>query len=136
MTHHLYEDLSRYCPNGNPWEDPIILLMFAKAMGDELVSVDQLVSEVKETSNTVFYFKKDSYLHDCLTKWFHESEQTLQEGLRAYFEDDEYIYFMTGQGYDVFDCDMLDGIGDGGCSTLFSERYDIDMTMMEKDKLI
>lgn len=76
-----------------------------------------------EASNVIglYAISFESVLYELLLAWHGSRDQRISEAVRDYFEDDQFMYFVTGAQYDVFDQDLLGGNGNGETKAAFEE---------------
>lgn len=62
-----------------------------------------------------------SSTYEVLDKWYASIGKILSDEVRNYFEDGEYMYFVSGAQYDIIDADLLGGSGDGTTREAFMQ---------------
>ena len=80
-------------------------------------AIDREMDEI----TSVYRISKDGLLYQALLKWHNRNEnQNLNghslkvlENVRSAVLDDDYLYYVTGCGYDTISSDLLGGTSDG-----------------------
>jgi len=70
---------------------------------------------------SVYRISKDGLLYQALLKWHNRNENhnlneyslKVLENVRSAVLDDDYLYYVTGCGYDTISADLLGGTADG-----------------------
>lgn len=69
-------------------------------------------------SMTLWAIPQDSRLYELLLTWYGTYDEMMR-CVRNAFEDNSYLYFCTGCGYDIMSADLLDGKADGAATRKF-----------------
>ena len=69
----------------------------------------------------LFRFSIYSALYELLEQWYEEQGEDMEYKIRGYYENDDYIYFITGSGYSLYSSDLLGGSADGRAEREFDE---------------
>lgn len=88
--------------------------------------------ETEEAADIIGFYriKKDSALHVLLERFLARQGKEIEGTVRDVvfygdcWNDAEYMYFVTGCGYSVFDRDLLGGNGDGLTEAAFDKYVD------------
>ena len=90
----------------------------------ENMSNDELQENIDDEMNNIISVKrihKEGLLFHALLKWYNRNENhnlndyslKVLENVRSAVLDDEYLYYVTGYGYDTISSDLLGGTSDG-----------------------
>lgn len=61
----------------------------------------------------LYRISKYSRLYDLLCDWYDGIDEDMEERIRGFYDDGDYIYFVTGCGYSIYSADLLAGGSDG-----------------------
>lgn len=84
------------------------------------------IAELHGEDDPIGFYRisKASWLYDLLEEWYDEKEIEMDEMIRGFFDDGEFIYFVTGCNYDIYSADLLGGTADGEAQREFEKFVD------------
>lgn len=96
-------------------------------LGYDYDDLDTIIDQANADLDSclIHVISKDSLLYQGLIKWY-QNHDTLIEQLNA-VEDKNYIYFITGSGYNYIDEDLLHGDGDDRIISKFIDMLNYDI---------
>lgn len=79
---------------------------------------DDIVAEEADFIG-LYRISKYSHLYDLLCDWYDEIGEDMEEKIRGFYDDGDYIYFVTGCGYSIYSADLLGGSSNGRAESEF-----------------
>ena len=63
----------------------------------------------------VYRIRTSSALYNLLCEWYEQQGRDITQEVRGYYEDyyGDYMYYVTGCGYDILSADLLGGSANG-----------------------
>lgn len=109
-------------------------LMAQRMLDDEGAgyTLEDMVSFIEQ--NNVRGISKDSLLYDKLVEWYGDKD-TMLDNVRYAMEDGDNLYWFHGNGYSVYDQNLLGGTGDGEAEKRFEEFLKKDLTVVKPPRV-
>lgn len=95
-------------------------LLYSLAEKEAYTDDEKTIEEALTSIISVYRIHLDSLLYQGLLEWY-KGFNNLEENIRACTLDGDYIYFVTGCGYDIISNDLLGGSADGKAKKDFIE---------------
>lgn len=129
ITGVIFNEIEEVEFNGENFDEYYELLhqLGENELGEEIKNYDseedyeQAVQEEMDVIICVKRISVDGILYNALLKWFNRNSKSNSNGyaikvlnnVRSAVIDGEYLYYVTGCGYDTIDNDLLNGNGSG-----------------------
>lgn len=129
ITSAIFNEIEEVEFNGENFDEYYDLLhqLGENELGEEIESYDSVEDyeqAVQEEISNIICVKRisvDGLLYSALMKWFNRDSKSISDGylikalnnVRSAIVDGEYLYYVTGFGYDTIDNDLLNGNGSG-----------------------
>ncbi len=95
-------------------------LLYELASKEAYSDDEEVIEEALSNIISVYRIHLDSLLYKALLEWY-GGFANLEESVRSCTLDGNYIYFVTGCGYDIISADLLGGSADGKAKKEFIE---------------
>lgn len=87
-------------------------LLYELASKEAYSDSEEAIEEALSNIISVYRIHLDSLLYKALLDWY-GGFANLEDRVRSCVLDGDYIYFITGCGYDIISADLLGGSADG-----------------------
>lgn len=93
--------------------------------GEEMTEEEREEAAFEVELMTVKRFSFDGVLYQALLAYYGNYKE-MMKGIRSAVSHDNYIYYVTGVGYDTISCDLLNGKADGTARKKFADSVNIE----------
>ena len=121
ITSAIFNEIQKLDMNNHDAYEILYKLAENELVSENEYASKELIEDEIDNISSVKMIHKEGLLFHALLKWHNRNENhnlndyslKVLENVRSAVLDDEYLYYVTGYGYDTISSDLLGGTSDG-----------------------